>query len=481
MAVKKYLDSTGLATLWAKIKALIPTIATSSKAGIVKSGGDITVASDGTVSVNNNSHNHSASNITSGTLEVARGGTGQTSTVDATNAFINALTEGTSTPVDNDYMITQYVNGGTTKTTYYRRKMSVVWEYFKSKISSVLGLTASNYGGTADKATKDGSGNTITSTYATKSQLTDGSVTKVDTATKGSTTKPVYLNAGVPTECNAYAGGTAVTLNGSSKSGSTASFYAPTSYGSANWLLFSNGNGSSPQFRDILQYGNSGGVTFNKVYRGIALFNKKMYESGSAECDWTYSSAVVFSGATITFTKGLSTAIESGVMTLWVEKGAVIKMDEWTSSWGTYVTNTYLAQRSGLITVGCWGDPKVYTLSDLDLFVRGTLELTDSNISSWVSGTTLSLPFGTQTVIFNTTSKQTIKNVIIGRTENGYRLTIAGKWIPTSVYQDTSTGRFPRWADDHYYDHGVIPPNEDPYAHFADYIYFNGVWYSKIY
>lgn len=53
MAVKKFIDSTGLATLWEKIKALIPGIATSSKAGIVKSGGDITVASDGAVTVNN--------------------------------------------------------------------------------------------------------------------------------------------------------------------------------------------------------------------------------------------------------------------------------------------------------------------------------------------------------------------------------------------------------------------------------------------
>ena len=85
------------------------------------------------------SHNHSASNITSGTLAVARGGTGQTSTVNAANAFINALTEGTSIPVDNDYMITQHASGGTTTTTYHRRKMSVVWEYFKSKIGSVCG------------------------------------------------------------------------------------------------------------------------------------------------------------------------------------------------------------------------------------------------------------------------------------------------------------------------------------------------------
>lgn len=58
MAVKKFIDSTGLATLWEKVKALIPGIATSSKAGIVKSGGDVTVASDGVVSVNDNSHNH---------------------------------------------------------------------------------------------------------------------------------------------------------------------------------------------------------------------------------------------------------------------------------------------------------------------------------------------------------------------------------------------------------------------------------------
>jgi len=52
------------------------------------------------------------------------------------------------------------------------------------------------------------------------------------TADKGSGTKPIYLAAGVPTECSTYAGGTAVTLNGTSKAASTASFYAPTSAGS---------------------------------------------------------------------------------------------------------------------------------------------------------------------------------------------------------------------------------------------------------
>ena len=62
--------------------------------GGVKSGGDITVASDGTVSVNDNSHSHNASNINAGTLSsdrlptisVDKGGTGAT---DASTARTN--------------------------------------------------------------------------------------------------------------------------------------------------------------------------------------------------------------------------------------------------------------------------------------------------------------------------------------------------------------------------------------------------------
>ena len=50
-----------------------------------------------------------------------------------------------------------------------------------------------------DSAQKDGNGNVIVDTYATKTQLSDGSVTKIGTSTVGSSTKPIYLNAGVPT------------------------------------------------------------------------------------------------------------------------------------------------------------------------------------------------------------------------------------------------------------------------------------------
>lgn len=60
----------------------------------------------------------------------------------------------------------------------------------------------------------------------------------------GSATKPVYFSGGIPTACSTYAGGTAVTLNGTSKAGSTASFYAPTIAGTNNYVLKSNGSGA---------------------------------------------------------------------------------------------------------------------------------------------------------------------------------------------------------------------------------------------
>jgi len=59
----------------------------------------------------------------------------------------------------------------------------------------------------------------------------------------GAATKPVYFSSdGVASVCSTYAGGTAVTLNGTSKAASTASFYAPTSVGTNGQLLSSNGS-----------------------------------------------------------------------------------------------------------------------------------------------------------------------------------------------------------------------------------------------
>ena len=62
---------------------------------------------------------------------------------------------------------------------------------------------------------------------------------------KGSTTKPIYVpNTGIVTECSTYAGGTKVTLNGTDKGASDASFYAPTSVGTSGQYLKSSGSGA---------------------------------------------------------------------------------------------------------------------------------------------------------------------------------------------------------------------------------------------
>lgn len=58
------------------------------------------------------------------------------------NAAINLLTTGDSDPVDNDYYISQYVNGGTTTTTYHRRPLSKLWNYIKSKADSIYAASS---------------------------------------------------------------------------------------------------------------------------------------------------------------------------------------------------------------------------------------------------------------------------------------------------------------------------------------------------
>lgn len=120
-----------------------------------------TIISNGTTGVWTD---FSASLIKSGTLPVARGGTGQTSAVNAANAFLNALSTGSSTPQDNDYYISQYAGGGTTTTTYHRRPVSALWTYIKGKITADTSLNVAS-ASTATKATQDADGNTISSTY----------------------------------------------------------------------------------------------------------------------------------------------------------------------------------------------------------------------------------------------------------------------------------------------------------------------------
>lgn len=94
----------------------------------------------------NTSHNHSAADITSGTLAVERGGTGQTTQADINKAIVGELPEGNDVVTDGTMFVSSYASDNgfadTNATNVpYKRKFSLVWEYIKEKISSVLGIT----------------------------------------------------------------------------------------------------------------------------------------------------------------------------------------------------------------------------------------------------------------------------------------------------------------------------------------------------
>lgn len=77
-----------------------------------------------------------------GTLPVSKGGTGATDAATAFNTLADA-TRDSSTPVDAEKMFLKPSG------TWYKTTCLDFWNYIKGKIASVLGLTASSYGGTA--------------------------------------------------------------------------------------------------------------------------------------------------------------------------------------------------------------------------------------------------------------------------------------------------------------------------------------------
>ena len=82
-------------------------------------------------------------------------------------------------------------------------------------------------------------------------------------------------------DATAYAGGTAVTLNGTSKAGSTATFYAPTAAGTANQVLISNGSNKAPTWT------SQGNITAGKVGKSISFTDN----------DWTITDGPSYDGS----------------------------------------------------------------------------------------------------------------------------------------------------------------------------------------
>lgn len=106
--------------------------------------------------------------------------------------------------------------------------------------------------------------------------MPDTGGTIVTHATKGqavgSASKPVYIAAtGRATAGSNYAGGTAVTLNGTSKSAASASFYAPTTPGSVGQVLLSAAANADPTWvnQRTLDVGKLEGYTRSNLYADL--------------------------------------------------------------------------------------------------------------------------------------------------------------------------------------------------------------------
>lgn len=83
-------------------------------------------------------------------LPLAKGGTGKTTAADAANVLINGLGVGTDAPQDEDAFISQWAGGGKGgQNTYYRRPVSKLWDYIKSKLKAVA--TSGSYNDLSDK------------------------------------------------------------------------------------------------------------------------------------------------------------------------------------------------------------------------------------------------------------------------------------------------------------------------------------------
>lgn len=86
------------------------------------------------------------------------------------DAMISALPVGTDDPVDNDYYVSQYADGGTSNTRYYRRPVSKLWNYIKTKLATVA--TSGSYTDLSNKPTIGNGKVTVNQNGTTKGTFT---------------------------------------------------------------------------------------------------------------------------------------------------------------------------------------------------------------------------------------------------------------------------------------------------------------------
>lgn len=83
------------------------------------------------------SHTHDDRYYTESEIDTKLAGKSNTDHTHDASTLINNLSSGTSVPTDPDYILTQYVGGGTSNMTWVRRPLSSLWEYIKNKTDTL--------------------------------------------------------------------------------------------------------------------------------------------------------------------------------------------------------------------------------------------------------------------------------------------------------------------------------------------------------
>lgn len=151
----KYLDGQGTEQFWAKVKSLTQS-ATEALSALV----------DGVRAWTSENFYTKAQEDSAHAAKLNKDGSNATRS--GTSVIINTLEEGTATPQDSDRYVCNYVGN---QNVWIRRTHLALWEYIKAKIASALGLTATAYNGTADKAKADQDGTNIKTSYVRRGDM----------------------------------------------------------------------------------------------------------------------------------------------------------------------------------------------------------------------------------------------------------------------------------------------------------------------
>ena len=135
-----------------------------------KKTGNISLES---LSINGQSFNGSAA-VSVGTMKMLYGGTGATDEKGAEFNITAGMDSQTSDFTDTTKITCVQESPSASTGRFFYSKASYLWNYIKDKISSVLGLTASNYGGTALMAT-----NAEQATRASTAEIADKTVNDI--------------------------------------------------------------------------------------------------------------------------------------------------------------------------------------------------------------------------------------------------------------------------------------------------------------